>query len=868
MAATTLIVKITLGTEIRRFTSNSETLSWASLSKRVVELFGLGASKTFKMTYTDDENDRITLSSDEELAEAASLALSLSPAVLRLTVLVGDDKPAPKDTPKRDAGTHAKPATADAATTDGTPGTPGGTAGLDASLAGFLHTLAKQLPAVAAQMPEGVRALLPHAELDVAATIAANAADNASCIAADARRAAEAAAGVAAGVATAAAAAATCPFAPGCHVPMADEPAVPGVHSGVTCDKSGQCPIVGNRYHLVGHNYDLCEAEWQKLDDKEKALFCKVPPPPPPPPPVDLSNNTANNTGANNTGANPGANNTANPGGHAGSHFKDAVAKGVHPGVECDRSGMCPIVGMRYQLRGHNYDLCQAEYDKLGEEEKANFVALPPPVTHPAHVAAAALANAAGSWRDAAEAWRSGAWSADGRSGAWAKAWGGPAGHCPWRGRGHRVGGGPPAHPPNGGGGPKLAARFVRDVSIFDGTQMAGGTAFTKIWRLKNVGEVPWPAGTRMLFVGGDQMGASEMCVPLSRAGPVLPGEEVDVAVEMVAPKEVGRYLGYWRLIGPQCRRKFGQRVWCHIQVVDETEGDSAAALPLKEDELAKTIEAIEQHKSQLTAAEADEADDEDKDEDKAPEDTPRTAADVAPTAGDGEGRAEAEATAALEAMAVDEAHPVVGMPIEMETEPPPHTDAEDEKLSTRSDDELVVVEHSTEGLGTEGLGTESLGTEGLGASTATKMLEDNASFVYNEKHQAWMPKSANPDEWAQQNLGAPSQGTLGKESLGKEGLGGAPPSSAASPASPVDGVRAQLLAMGFHDETMLEAVLAKHGEDVEACARDLAAASEWEALLGDLCEMGFHDVEKNKVLMLKHAGNIKRTVKELVEEA
>ena len=28
----------------------------------------------------------------------------------------------------------------------------------------------------------------------------------------------------------------------------------------------------------------------------------------------------------------------------------------------------------------------------------------------------------------------------------------------------------------------------------------------TKIWRVKNIGEVPWPAGTRILFVGGDQL--------------------------------------------------------------------------------------------------------------------------------------------------------------------------------------------------------------------------------------------------------------------------------------------------------------------------------------------------------------------------
>ena len=32
----------------------------------------------------------------------------------------------------------------------------------------------------------------------------------------------------------------------------------------------------------------------------------------------------------------------------------------VHHGVRCDRSGMAPIVGMRYHLPGQDYDLCQA----------------------------------------------------------------------------------------------------------------------------------------------------------------------------------------------------------------------------------------------------------------------------------------------------------------------------------------------------------------------------------------------------------------------------------------------------------------------------------------------------------------------------
>merc|ERR1719440_1284140 len=61
----------------------------------------------------------------------------------------------------------------------------------------------------------------------------------------------------------------------------------------------------------------------------------------------------------------------------------------------------------------------------------------------------------------------------------------------------------------------------------------------------------------------------SSLTVPLSRQGPVMPGEEVDVAVDLIAPQEHGRYVGYWRLTGPMGRKKWGQRVWTHIHVVD-----------------------------------------------------------------------------------------------------------------------------------------------------------------------------------------------------------------------------------------------------------------------------------------------------------
>ena len=62
----------------------------------------------------------------------------------------------------------------------------------------------------------------------------------------------------------------------------------------------------------------------------------------------------------------------------------------IHPGMACDRSGQCPIVGFRYHLVGEDFDLCQAEYNKLPEEEQARYEKIAPPT------AAASEAETAG----------------------------------------------------------------------------------------------------------------------------------------------------------------------------------------------------------------------------------------------------------------------------------------------------------------------------------------------------------------------------------------------------------------------------------------------------------------------------------------
>jgi len=51
-------------------------------------------------------------------------------------------------------------------------------------------------------------------------------------------------------------------------------------------------------------------------------------------------------------------------------------SEAVHRYIVCDKSGMNPIRGTRYHLAGCNYDLCEAEFNKVADEEKVNFVVI------------------------------------------------------------------------------------------------------------------------------------------------------------------------------------------------------------------------------------------------------------------------------------------------------------------------------------------------------------------------------------------------------------------------------------------------------------------------------------------------------------
>lgn len=117
------------------------------------------------------------------------------------------------------------------------------------------------------------------------------------------------------------------------------------------------------------------------------------------------------------------------------------------------------------------------------------------------------------------------------------------------------------------------AAAFVVDVTVPDGTDFAPNTAFTKTWRLKNVGTCTWTTSYSLTWFSGDPMSA---VYPVPLTSNVAPGATVDLSANMVAPASVGTYQGWWGLknasgtpfgIGAGANQPF----WVKIDVVGPT---------------------------------------------------------------------------------------------------------------------------------------------------------------------------------------------------------------------------------------------------------------------------------------------------------
>ena len=188
---TTIAVKAICGDDIRRF-HLPQGAGFESLANEVVKRFSL-EGKQIALKFKDDENEWCSLTTDEDLSEAQSIAKQLTPPILRVQIWVSVEVTG-KQHARKDAPTSASAA----------------------------DEFAEAAQKFFFSFPEA---------------------------AAEAQR-------------------------PGHHAQH--PPAHPVVHHGVTCDASGMSPIIGARYHKIGEDYDLCEAEFAKISSTDKSLYEKI----------------------------------------------------------------------------------------------------------------------------------------------------------------------------------------------------------------------------------------------------------------------------------------------------------------------------------------------------------------------------------------------------------------------------------------------------------------------------------------------------------------------------------------------------------------------------------------------------------------
>jgi hypothetical protein len=86
-------------------------------------------------------------------------------------------------------------------------------------------------------------------------------------------------------------------------------------------------------------------------------------------------------------------------------------------------------------------------------------------------------------------------------------------------------------------------ASFIKDVTIPDGTTLESNKTFTKTWRFKNVGLCTWTSAYAITFLDGDAMSGPAVQAFL---GNVLPGQSVDISIQLRAPNNPGAYRGNW----------------------------------------------------------------------------------------------------------------------------------------------------------------------------------------------------------------------------------------------------------------------------------------------------------------------------------
>lgn len=126
---------------------------------------------------------------------------------------------------------------------------------------------------------------------------------------------------------------------------------------------------------------------------------------------------------------------------------------------------------------------------------------------------------------------------------------------------------------------PGMEAAHLVNENYADGSVVSPGERFSKTWTLANAGETTWTDGYQVVFYAapqGDMLGIPQST---SIGQCVLPGEELEISIPMVAPETPGRYTVVFQLTNTQDQVVLvdGGNFWVSIHA-GPPEADSSTA--------------------------------------------------------------------------------------------------------------------------------------------------------------------------------------------------------------------------------------------------------------------------------------------------
>ena len=109
-------------------------------------------------------------------------------------------------------------------------------------------------------------------------------------------------------------------------------------------------------------------------------------------------------------------------------------------------------------------------------------------------------------------------------------------------------------------------AQDITDVNYPDNTVVPAGTAFTKTWSFKNSGPCTWHANYVLIFSYSNEGAGWDGTSPVHFSGNTVPGNTINISVNLSAPAKAGTYRGVFRLQNDK-GFNFGAEFWVQIVV-------------------------------------------------------------------------------------------------------------------------------------------------------------------------------------------------------------------------------------------------------------------------------------------------------------